>query len=193
MYFMACRPNSIFHITFFSKLTVVFYEQTGPSVGPLLLSASIYSEVRSWHCFVLWMQFMDSMVTLLPQWGLTDKPMPSWNQRRCNPEEDCGSKFSLRSLLCIWVCLRWQLSLVSNRKHMAAGWGAKSCAGIQDIKEATCLIESLVLLESSNRILFSVNISSYLRINLFQSCLYMSFVHLLQIDFSKWQKDFPNQ
>lgn len=68
---------------------------------------------------------------------------------------------------------------------MAAGGGAKSCAGIQDIKEATCLIEFLVLLESSNRILFSVNINSYLRINLFQSCLDMSFVHLLQIDFSK--------
>lgn len=80
-----------------------------------------------------------------------------------------------------------------HRKHMAAGWGAKTYVGTQDIKEATCIIESLVLLKSSNRILFSVDISSYLRINLFQSCLDMSLVHLLQIDLGKWQKDFPNQ
>lgn len=68
---------------------------------------------------------------------------------------------------------------------MAASWGAKSSAGTQDIKEATGLIESLVLLESSNRILFSVNISSYLRINLFHSCLDMSFVNFVQIGFRK--------
>lgn len=37
---------------------------------------------------------------------------------------------------------------------MAVSWGAKSYAGTQDIKEATCMIGSLVLLESSNRMFF---------------------------------------
>lgn len=40
----------------------------------------------------------------------------------------------------------FEIAVEFGFKQEAAGWGAKSYAGTQDIKEATCLLESLVLL-----------------------------------------------